>query len=177
MSSARFVAAVAAVVTALLLQATLVGPLAMSWPVSLPAVLVAAVALVEGPATGISFGFTVGLLADLGSSHPAGVLALTWLGLGLLCGLAGDRRSVLGDAALVALGGAAAAGFATLALSVVHADGASAGLALRTAGPAGLGDALFALAVVPLVHAALRTHRLRPRRAPMTEFGLGAARG
>jgi hypothetical protein len=67
----------AALLTALLLQATLVGPLAMSVPVSLPAVLVAAVALVDGPATGMSFGFTVGLFADLGSSHPAGVLALS----------------------------------------------------------------------------------------------------
>jgi cell shape-determining protein MreD len=177
MNPARFIAPLAALLSALLLQATLVGPLSMPWPVSLPAVLVAAVALVEGPATGISFGFTVGLVADLGSSHPAGVLALTWLGLGLGCGVVADRRTVLGDAAAVAVGGAVATGFAMLALTLVHAGGASAGLAMRTAGPAGLGDALLALAVVPLVRAALRTHPLRNRRAPMTEFSLGAARG
>ena len=84
MTRARVAAALAAIITALLLQATLVAPVTAPWPVSLPAVLVAAVALVDGPATGMSLGFAAGLVADLGSHHPAGVLALCWLGVGLL---------------------------------------------------------------------------------------------
>ena len=135
MTWARSFAALAALLTALLLQATLVGPVAMSVPVSVPAVLVAAAALVNGPATGISFGFTVGLVADLGSSHPAGVLALSWLALGLVCGLAADRRTVLGDAVVAAVFCMVAGVFATLLLTVVHAGGATVWLAVRTAVP------------------------------------------
>jgi cell shape-determining protein MreD len=177
MTWARSIAASAALLTALLLQATLVGPVVMSVPVSVPAVLVAAVALVNGPATGISFGFTVGLVADLGSSHPAGVLALSWLGLGLLCGLAADRRTVLGDASVAAAFCMAAGVFATVLLTVVHAGGATAWLAIRTAVPAGIGDALLALAIVPIVRTALRTERLRAPRVTVSELGLGSVRG
>jgi cell shape-determining protein MreD len=174
---ARVAAALAALITALLLQGTLVAPLTMSVPVSLPAVLVAAVALVNGPASGMSFGFTVGLIADLGSGHPAGVLALSWLGLGVVCGLAADRRTVRGDAALAAGCCAVAAMFATLLLTVVHAGGATAWLAVRGAVPAGLGDALLALAVVPLVRSFLGTDRLRAPRVLASELGLGSPRG
>ncbi|HEY8826442.1 MAG TPA: hypothetical protein VIM17_01610 [Jatrophihabitantaceae bacterium] len=177
MTRGRFAAALAALLTALLLQGTLVGPLAMSVPVSLPAVLVAAVALVDGPATGMSFGFTVGLFADLGSSHPAGVLALSWLGLGVVCGLAGDRHTVRGDAAVAAVFCTLAAVFATGLLAVVHAGGATAWLAVRGAVPAGLGDALLALAVIPTVRGLLGTDRLRARRALVGELGLGSPRG
>jgi cell shape-determining protein MreD len=177
MNPARLLAALTALVTALLLQATVVGPLAMWVPVSVPAVLVAAVALVDGPATGISFGFTAGLLADLGSNHPAGVLALSWLGLGLVCGLVADRRTVVGDALVVGGFGAAAALFTALVLTVVHAGGATAAAGLRTTLPAGLGDALLALAVAPLVRAALHTHRLRARRTPVALLDLGPLRG
>jgi len=173
MTRGRFAAALAALLTALLLQGTLVGPLAMSVPVSLPAVLVAAVALVDGPATGMSFGFTVGLFADLGSSHPAGVLALSWLGLGVVCGLARDRRTVRGDAAVAAVFCTLAAVFATGLLAVVHAGGATAWRAV----PAGLGDALLALAVIPTVRGLLGTDRLRARRALVGELGLGSPRG
>ena len=83
MTRSRIAAALAGILTVLLLQATLVAPVCTPFAVSLPAVLVAAVALVDGPATGISFGFAAGLMADLGSRHPAGVLALCWLGVGL----------------------------------------------------------------------------------------------
>jgi hypothetical protein len=79
MNRARVAAALAALLTALLLQATLIGPVTMPLPVSLPALLVAAIALVDGPGAGLAFGFAIGLIADLGSEHPAGVLALCWL--------------------------------------------------------------------------------------------------
>lgn len=173
----RVLAAVAALVTALLLQAALIAPLTMAVPVSLPAVLVAAVALVGGPSAGMSFGFTAGLVADLGSSHPAGVLALSWLGLGVVCGLAADRRTVRGDAAVAVLFCALASAIATLLLTVVHADGASAWLAVREAVPAGLGDALLALAVVPAVRAFLRTDTPHTRRVLVHDLDLGPRHG
>jgi cell shape-determining protein MreD len=177
MSGRRFVAALAAMITALLLQGSLVAPLAMFIPLSLPAVLVAAAALVEGPSTGIAFGFSLGLVADLGSSHPAGVLALSWLALGLVCGLAGGRRPVLADAVIVAACCALATLFAGVLLAVVHAGGATVWLAARDALPAGLGDAVLALAVIPLVRAFLRTETLRARRGLVAELDLGTPRG
>jgi rod shape-determining protein MreD len=177
MNRTRFAAALAAMITALLLQATLVAPLALTLALSLPAVLVAALALVEGPTTGMAFGFSIGLVADLGSSHPAGVLALSWLGLGLVCGLAGDRRTVLGDVLIAAVTCALATLFAGLLSAVVHAEGATAWVAARDALPAGLGDALLALAVIPLVRAFLRTEALRARHTLAGELTLGTPRG
>lgn len=176
MTRLRIVAALAAMLTALLLQATLVGPLTAPVPMSLPGVLVAVVALAEGPGTGMSFGFTLGLMADLGSRHPAGVLALSWLVLGLVCGLGAvtgpSRRSVRGDAGLAAVLTAIAAFCAIVMLTVLHADGASLGAAVRAIIPAGLGDALLALILVPTVRTFLRADALRPPRG-VTEIVLG----
>lgn len=177
MTCARLAAALAALPTALLVQGAIVAPLTMPVPVSLPAVLVASIALVDGAATGMSFGFTLGLIADLGSSHAAGVLALSWLGLGVLCGLACDRRTVRRDAAVAAFCCALAATFATLLLAVVHADGATAWLAVRSAVPVGLGDALLALAVVPAARVFLRTETSRARPELVGELGLGSPGG
>jgi rod shape-determining protein MreD len=177
MTRARTVAGAAALVTALLLQAALIAPLTMPVPVSLPAVLVAAVALVSGPSTGMSFGFTVGLIADLGSNHPAGVLALSWLGLGVVCGLAADRRSVRGDAAVAAIFCMVATVFATLVLTLVHAGGATVWQAIHDAVPAGLADALLALALVPVVRLFLRTDTLRASRVLVNHLDLGSPRG
>lgn len=161
MKRQRVLAALVAILSALLLQATLIGPLSMPVAVSLPAVLVAAVALVDGPGTGLSFGFAAGLLADLGSDHPAGILALVWLGLGVIAGRAGTGRSVRVDAATAAVLCALAAGVATLLLAVVHIGGASVWIAVRDLVPAAFGDALLALGVVPLVRAFLHTERMR----------------
>jgi rod shape-determining protein MreD len=167
---ARLAAALAALLTALLLQAALVGPLTLPVPVSLPAVLVAAVALRDGPATGMSFGFAAGLVADLGSNHPAGVLALAWLGLGIVAGMAAARRSVRGDAIVAAVLCSGASVVAALLLAVVHTDVATAWLAVRDAIPAGLGDALLALAVVPATRAFLRSDRLRAPHPVLAEL-------
>src|ERR1700709_2482824 len=98
MTRGRVAVAAAGIVTALLLQAAVVGPVVSPYAVSLPLVLVAAVGLVDGPATGLGFGFAAGLVADLGSAHPAGVFALVWMGVGLLCGLVADRQSLRRDA-------------------------------------------------------------------------------
>jgi rod shape-determining protein MreD len=177
MRAARLAAGLAAVFTALLLQATLVAPLTMSVPVSLPAVLIAAVALVDGPATGMAFGFVTGLAADLGSTHPAGVLALSWLGLGLVAGMSAARRSVRGDAATAALLCAIASIAATLLLTVVHSDGATVWLAVRNAIPAGLGDALLALPVVAMVRSFLHADLLRAPHPALRELDVIGRRG
>ena len=171
MTGARVAAALAALVTALLLQATLIAPLALPAPVSLPALLVAAVALHDGPGAGIAFGFATGLVADLASEHPAGVLALCWLALGLVCGRLG-RPGLLSaalplrrDAAVAAVGAALAAAAASLLLTLVHADGATLWSAVREFVPSLLVDALLALAVVPVVRMFLRSRSLRAPRA------------
>lgn len=160
MNRARLVAALTGMITALLLQAVLVAPVTAPWPVSLPAVLIAAVALVDGPAAGMSFGFATGLLADLGSNHPAGVLALCWLGVGLLCGMVADRRSLRRDAVTAGLVCAAATSMATIVLAVTH-SGANAPDAIVHAVPTAIGDALLAFAVLALVRRMLRTESLR----------------
>ncbi|MDT4936966.1 MAG: hypothetical protein QOG80_637 [Pseudonocardiales bacterium] len=162
MTRLRAIAALAAMLTALLLQATLVAPLSLLAPASLPAVLVAAVALAEGPAAGMSLGFALGLLADLGSRHPAGVFALCWLGLGLVAGSTAGRRSVRGDAAMAAVLCTVSAAASCLLLILVHADGVTLAESIRTLTPAGLVDALLALPVVVLVRAAVRSDTLAP---------------
>ena len=162
MTRARVAAAIAALLTALVLQASLVGPLTDAVPASLPALLVAAVGLVDGPGSGLAYGFAAGLVADLGSEHPAGVLALTWLGVGLLSGLlkapnARLRHDVVLAAAVTALAGVVS----TALLAVLGYDGATLTDAVRYAVPTVLFDLLLAVAVVPLVRLFLNTDRLR----------------
>jgi rod shape-determining protein MreD len=176
MTRARVAAAMAGIVTALLVQATLVAPVSAPLPLSLPAVLVAAVALVDGPATGLSFGFATGLVADLGSQHPAGVLALCWMGVGLLCGAAADRRSLRRDALTAGVVCGLAAGVATLLLALVRSR-ASAADAIAYTLPAMLGDALLALVVLAIVRRMLRADSLRAPHPVYTELAVGARRG
>jgi rod shape-determining protein MreD len=178
MTRARIAAALAALLTALLLQATLIAPLALSIPVSLPALLVAAVALHDGPGAGMAFGFTAGLVADLASVHPAGVLALTWLLLGLCCGRmsTGGMPSVRRDVVIAAVAAAVATAAATLALSALDAKGAPAWSAVRQFVPSVLIDAALALLVVPLVRMFLGARSLRAPHPLPTQLGPPAAR-
>lgn len=161
MNRLRITAALAAIITALLLQATLVAPLTLPVPVSLPALLVAAVALSDGPGAGLSFGFATGLVADLASAHPAGVLALSWLVVGLVCGLAADGTSVRLDAAIAAGVCTAVSVGTALLLLVTHSAGATLGQTVHDVVPTLLGNALLALVVVPFVGRALRNPSLR----------------
>ena len=176
MTHGRVAAGIAGLITALLLQATLVAPVSESFPVSLPAVLVAVIALVEGPATGMAFGFATGLTADLGSQHPAGVLALCWLGVGVLCGLLADRRSVRRDALAAGLVCGMASGVAALLLVVVRSPG-SVQDAVTYAAPAALGDALLALLLIPLVRRMLSSDSLRAPHPVYTELVVGSPHG
>ncbi|MGH8862388.1 MAG: hypothetical protein ACRDVG_14365 [Jatrophihabitantaceae bacterium] len=173
MTRTRVAAAIAALLTGLILQATLVGPLTLPVPASLPALLVAAVALVDGPGAGLAFGFAAGLLADLGSEHPAGVLALCWMAVGLLCGcLTVPNAPVRRNAAVAAVVCGAGSAVADCMLALLGADGATLNDAVRYVIPATLLDALLALAVVPLVRLFLRSDRLR---APRPILVLGAS--
>jgi rod shape-determining protein MreD len=177
MTRTRALAALAAILTALLLQATVVGPVTLPVAVSLPAVLVAAVALVDGPGAGLSIGFVTGLLADLGSNHPAGVLALCWMALGLLCGCVGGVRTVRVDAAFAALACAAASLLADGVLAATRTGSVSAGAAFAQLIPVALGDAVLALAVVPAARAMLRNDALRPRRSPAPDLARSVGHG
>lgn len=159
MTPLRAAAALAALITALLLQACLVGPLAGLAPISLPAVLVAAVGLSDGAATGMSLGFTAGLVADLGSSHPAGVCALSWMVVGTLAGMSRDpRRRLPAQAAVAGTISALAAAGTMLLLRVLDVGTAPIGYCLLALA----GDAALALVVVPLTGSFLRSHALQP---------------
>ena len=164
MTLRRAAAGIALTLTALVVQGAFVAPLASTTPVSLPAVLVASVAIVSGPSTGIALGFSAGLLADLASEHPAGVLALCWLGLGLVCGLAGD--GIRTNRALAALAGALAAGFtlaAALLLAILGSYGTTVIDTIRQSGPTVCIDMIIALACVPVVRSMLHSPALRLR--------------
>jgi len=172
----RIIGAAAAIITALLLQATVLGPACAPLPVSLPAVLVAAVALVDGPATGLAFGFTTGLVADLGSRHPAGVLALSWLLVGLLCGAVADRHRLRRDALMAGVAAALASAVAGVLLVVVH-EGGTLRQVLSGLLPALLVDVLLAVAVCGLVRRMLRTETLRAPHPVLMELPVGGRRG
>jgi hypothetical protein len=162
---ARVAAATAALLSALVLQATVVGPLTMPLPVSLPALLVAAIALVDGPGTGLACGFATGLVADLGSEHPAGVLALCWLGVGLGCGLCAVPGSTLRRDAVIAAAACGAASIAaTLVLAVAGVDRTSVDAAVRYGILASAVNALIAFAVLAVTRVFLRSETLRAPR-------------
>lgn len=159
----RVCAAIAATLTALLVQMTFVGPLAPWAPASLPAVMVAAVAITTGPGAGLCLGFCVGLMADLGSRHPVGVLALTWLVLGAAVGRYADPRRARRSALTVAACGAALAGAgAQLLLALTQAHGVQLLALPRQALLALAVDAMLLLAILPAVRSVLG--RLGPPR-------------
>lgn len=110
MTTARFLLGAATVLTALLLQTTVLAalPLPGAAP-ELLVVLVVAFALAEGALSGAVTGFVAGLSADLLADHALGRLALVLAVVGHLAGQVHDdtERSTLLPFAVV---GAAAAG-------------------------------------------------------------------
>lgn len=177
MTRVRVAAALAAMITALLLQATLLAPLTFPWPVSLPALLVAAVALREGPGSGMSFGFATGLVADLASRHPAGLLALVWLGVGLAGGLLAEHGRVRRDAVVAGALCALAGVESSLAIAVLSGTASASGTAslARAVLPTLLVSTALGVAVVPLVRAMLGSDALRARRPLDTALLAGVA--
>ncbi|HEX2904195.1 MAG TPA: rod shape-determining protein MreD [Jatrophihabitans sp.] len=173
MTLSRLAAAIAGVLTALLLQATLIGPLTFPVPVSLPALLVIVVAIYAGPGVGIGLGFSTGLLADLGSDNPAGVQALCFLGAGLVAGVLGGlatqrRYGVRAVAALAAAVGTGTALVSGVLLSVLGSHAATVAGTVYTLIPVGLTEALLGLLVVPAVRGLLRAQGVRAPRPAAT---------
>jgi rod shape-determining protein MreD len=98
MTTRRFLLGAATVLTALLLQDTVVSalPLPGAAP-DLLLVLVVAYALVEGPMSGMVTGFVAGILADALADHALGRLALVYAVVGYATGFIEDdtERSTL----------------------------------------------------------------------------------
>ena len=100
MTLRRGLLSVATVLTALLLQSTVLSrlPLPGGAP-DLLLVLVVAYALAEGPLSGTVTGFCAGLLADLTSDHELGRTALVLALVGYVAGLVHDDPSYGGRGA------------------------------------------------------------------------------
>lgn len=113
MSPQRLLVGVLTVVTALLLQLTVLNrlPLPGAAP-ELLVVVVAAFSLVDGPLTGLVTGFGAGLLVDTVSDHQLGRTALALALAGYVTGLLEDdtERSTLLPFGAVALGAVTALG-------------------------------------------------------------------
>lgn len=107
MTFQRFLLGAVTIVTALLLQTTVLGrlPLPGAAP-DLVLVLVIAFALAEGPMSGMVTGFAAGLLADGLSDHELGRLALAYAVAGFVTGNLQDHteRSTLQPFGAVLLG-------------------------------------------------------------------------
>jgi cell shape-determining protein MreD len=162
MIARRLIAASAAILTVLVLQAVVLTPLVVPLAISLPAVLVATVGVEVGVSAGLSVGFSVGLLADLASRHPAGVLALAWLLLGGGCGLLAEpRRRLLLSAIIVTLASGLCGLVTFLALNLLDAPAGSLRAGIALSGPSTIGDAALALLMVAAVRAVLRALRVR----------------
>jgi rod shape-determining protein MreD len=110
-SGRRFALGAVTVLLAVLLQTTFVARLPLPGsPPDLVLVLVVAYALAEGSASGMITGFVAGLLADLVSDAELGRLALVYVVVGYLAGLADDEteRSTLLPFVVVGLSAAGA---------------------------------------------------------------------
>lgn len=150
MSIRRALLGLATVVTALLLQTTVLARLPLPGGVpDLLLVLVVAFALAEGPLSGTVTGFAAGLLADLGADHELGRLALAYALVGYAAGLVQDepRRSPLTPFLVVA--GSAAGAVTAFAL-----EGALLGdprITMSTFWPALAGTTTYSVLLTPLV--------------------------
>lgn len=163
MTPQRFLFGAVSVVTALLLQLTVVGrlPLPGAKP-DLVLVLVVAFSLAEGPLVGVVTGWSAGLLADALSDHQLGRLALAYAVAGYVTGMLQDEtdRSTLQPFGAVALGALTALG-SYLVVGILVSDPritlAAVARALASAVPY---DVVLTPFVVPLVAKLVR--RLEP---------------
>jgi rod shape-determining protein MreD len=158
-SVSRFLLGAATVLTALLLQGTVVArvPLPGAAP-DLLLVVVVAFALAEGPLSGMSTGFVTGLLADVLSDHNLGRLALAYAVVGYLAGMLQDdtERSTVLPFAVVGMSAAGALlvyGFEGVVLGDPRITLAAAGRMLVSQVPY---DVVLTPFVVPLVGALVR---------------------
>ncbi len=158
----RVFAAGLGIALAVVLQGTLVArlPLPGGAP-NLAVLLVVGVALAAGPGAGLGCGFVAGLVMDLMSDHPVGVLAICLTVVGFAVGLldADPDRSAFWPMVVVAV---AAAGTQLVFAALAGLLGAGAAAAVHSL-PASVGyDVLLTPFVIPLVAAA--EHRVRGAR-------------
>lgn len=167
MTAQRFLLGAASILTALLLQLTVVGRLPVPGAApDLLVVLVVAFALAEGPSSGLVTGFVTGLLADALSAHEIGRLALAYALAGYVTGRLQDdtERSTLQPFGAVLLGGLTALG-AFAATGVLLADPhVSWHSVVRAALSSVPYDVLLTPFVVPLVSGLVRRLDVDPLR-------------
>lgn len=162
-----FAAAVTVLLVAVVLQVSVVARLGA--PLGRPdlvLVLLAIVALIEGPLLGAVLGFAVGLLADLLSTHVLGQTALVLCLVGYLSGLVMNAAERSIAVPLAAVGTAAALGtLGNAAATAILGDAAVTGAqALVRALAAGAYALLVTPFLFPLAAAASRRlHRDRGR--------------
>lgn len=167
MTARRLLLGAVTVVTALLLQTTVLARLPLPGGVpDLLLVVVVGFALVEGPLSGTVTGFLTGLLADLGADHELGRSALVYALVGYAAGLLHEDRP---RSPLLPLGAVAVA--AVTAVTVYAVEGLMLGdprIGWSSYWPAVAGttaySVLLAPVVVPLVAALVR--RLDPEPFP-----------
>lgn len=149
----RRVAAAVFVITALLLQVSVLNRLGLpgAQP-NLAIVVVLALVLVEGPGPGMVYAFLAGLLADLLSTHTVGRLALVWTVVAFVAGFAplsdrdGERPVVVPTMVIAVL-----SGVATLAYAVLDVVSGSPHEALRRIVEQAAAVGAYALVLGPLV--------------------------
>lgn len=158
---ARVIVAAVFGLLALALQTTVLSrlPLPGGRPDLLLVVVVAA-ALTGGVPVGIGVGFSIGLAADLLSSHPAGVLALLFLLVGAATGhIESEReRSVFWSMLVVAIA-SVSAGIGYALLSSVVSGGGSWQQEIAGLPMAVLYNSMLTPFVVPLTAAIERASR------------------
>jgi rod shape-determining protein MreD len=148
-----------AIAVAIVLQGVLVArvPLPGGHP-NLALLLVVGVALAAGTNAGLGTGFVIGVVMDLLSDHPVGVLALCFALVGFAVGLleTTPERSVFWPMVVV---GFAAAGAQLVFAGISAALGAGGGAALHGLPAAVAYDVLLTPFVIPVVAAAERKVR------------------
>ncbi|ETA02854.1 cell shape-determining protein [Frankia casuarinae] len=163
------VAAVVLLTVALILQVSVIARLGLpGGRLDLMLVLLAAIALIEGPLLGAVAGFVAGLLADLSSSHVLGQTALVLCLIGYAVGLAMDaaERSVV--VPLAAIGGASVLGTLGYAAttSILGEAALTGGQAVLRALVAGVYALLLTPFLFPLLLAGSRRLAGGRRREP-----------
>lgn len=166
MTLSRAVLAAPLVLAALVLQTVVVARLHLPYgSPDLVLLVVVALALVGGAGLGMGVGFGAGLVVDLLSDHPAGLLALVLLLVGYTCGHLAEGADDTVIASLTAVAAAAVAstlGYAAL-LGIIGSARLD-WLAVAAGLPASVAyDLVLAAFLVPAI--AALDHRLRPREA------------
>jgi rod shape-determining protein MreD len=164
----RRILAVVAIITALLLQLGVINALGLpAAPPNLLLVVVLVLALVEGPAAGMAYGFGAGLLGDALSTHTLGRLALVWTVAGFLAGLvadpggrAGERSPLVPLAVVGALCAGATIGYAALDVVVGSARDSTFHIVRQA-----LAVGVYGIVLTPFLYVALRAMLRRLDRA------------